>query len=113
VHISEGDVTKISKYLKISRDEFWKNYTTVEGKKIYLKDNPDKDDCIFLKDDKCSVYPVRPIQCRTFPFWPQNLKSEKRWNIISTECPGIGEGKEFSRQDIEDSFNGKAVDSKR
>jgi len=110
VLISEEDVTKISKYLKISRDEFYKKFTKEEGKKIYLIDR-EIDDCIFLKNDKCSIYPVRPIQCKTFPFWPQNVKSEKRWNMVMNECPGIGEGKEYSRQDIEKVFEGKPVDS--
>ena len=36
-------------------------------------------DCVFLKEDPergrktCSIYPVRPLQCRTWPFWPENL----------------------------------------
>jgi len=112
VHISEEDVTNISKYIKISRDEFWKKYTTIEGKKIYLKEQ-EIDDCIFLKDDKCTIYPVRPTQCRTFPFWPQNVKSEKRWKMVMDECPGISEGEEFTKQDIEASFNGKAITSEK
>jgi len=110
VLISDEDVPKISKYLKLSIEDFLKRYTKKDGKKIFLIDR-EINDCIFLEDDKCQIYPVRPAQCKTFPFWPQNLKSEKRWHIIMDECPGIGEGKEFSRQDIEDVFGGKPVNS--
>jgi len=110
VIISDKDIQRISKYLKISIQEFIKKYTHEEGTSICLVDK-NNTDCIFLADHKCTIYPVRPIQCKTFPFWPQNLKSEKRWNIIMDECPGIGEGPAFSRQDIEDVFDGKSVDS--
>lgn len=112
VHISENDIVEISKFLKISQDEFLKKYITREGKKMYLVDQ-EINDCIFLKDDKCVIYPVRPLQCKTFPFWPQNVKSEKRWNMVMDECPGIGVGKDFFQNEILASFNGKAVDSKK
>lgn len=110
VLISEKDVVNISVFLKVSKEEFLKKYTCTEGKKILLKDQK-INDCIFLENDKCSIYPVRPKQCQTFPFWPQNVKSEKRWDIICQECPGIGKGKTFSKKDIEDVFNGKPVNS--
>ena len=25
--------------------------------------------CIFLKNNKCEIYPIRPYVCRLFPFW--------------------------------------------
>lgn len=112
VLINEDDIPKISKYLQLSTDDFLKRYTKTNGNKIYLIDR-DINDCIFLDGHKCKIYSVRPIQCRTFPFWPQNLKSEKRWNMVMEECPGIGEGPEFSRQDIEEVFNGKPVNSQK
>ena len=43
--------------------------------------------CIFLDaGTKCGIYPVRPLQCRLFPFW-----SHFKDNIIklTEECPGI------------------------
>jgi hypothetical protein len=110
VFIAADDVTGISKFLKISEAEFLKKYTRRDGKKIYLIDQKISD-CIFLKDDKCSIYPVRPLQCKTFPFWPQNVKSAKRWEIVMQECPGIGKGKEFSKQEIKEILNGQPVNS--
>ncbi|KAA3617542.1 MAG: YkgJ family cysteine cluster protein [Calditrichaeota bacterium] len=112
VVIREVEIKPIAKHLKISVDEFLKQFTRKEGKYLCLIDR-DGEDCIFLKDQKCSIYPVRPIQCRTFPFWPQNLKTEKRWFMIEDECPGIGEGKAFSKEEIEAIFKGKSVDSQK
>jgi hypothetical protein len=58
-------------------------------------------DCLFY-DRGCTVYPVRPSQCRTFPFWVKNLRSEFAWRQVCLECPGIGQGRLFSREEILD-----------
>ncbi len=44
--------------------------------------------CIFFDDalNRCSIYPVRPLQCRTFPFWEQFKNNTKE---VQKECPGI------------------------
>jgi Fe-S-cluster containining protein len=49
----------------------------------------------------CTVYPARPKQCRTWPFWNSNLSSEQAWNSIKPECPGAGHGDFVSLEDIE------------
>ncbi|CAB9497792.1 Pfam:UPF0153 [Seminavis robusta] len=37
--------------------------------------------CIFLQDDNtCRIYDARPIQCSTYPFWPNILASQQAWN---------------------------------
>jgi uncharacterized protein len=38
--------------------------------------------CIFLNSEtnQCSIYPARPIQCSTYPFWTNVLESENHWN---------------------------------
>lgn len=35
--------------------------------------------CIFLAEDRktCSIYPARPAQCRTYPYWPRLLESQE------------------------------------
>jgi len=49
--------------------------------------------CVFLKDGRCSVYTLRPSQCRTFPFWPELLTDERTWQRdVASFCPGVGQG---------------------
>jgi hypothetical protein len=48
--------------------------------------------CPFLDGARCTVYGARPLQCRSFPFWPENLKSRVRWEDLSAFCPGVGKG---------------------
>jgi len=55
--------------------------------------------CIFYENG-CVVYPVRPLQCSTFPFWFQNVRSQKAWEQVRARCPGIGSGRLFTREEI-------------
>ena len=36
----------------------------------------------------CTVYPVRPLQCRTWPFWPENLSSKQSWDHAASAVMG-------------------------
>lgn len=36
--------------------------------------------CVFLNPiGQCSIYDVRPVQCRTYPFWPSLLENREAW----------------------------------
>jgi uncharacterized protein len=49
--------------------------------------------CVFLKEGRCSVYALRPRQCRTFPFWSELLTDEDTWKRdVASFCPGVGQG---------------------
>ena len=65
-------------------------------------------DCVFLDRDSvpgkavCGLYEVRPVQCRTWPFWPEVLRNERAWNRMkkNTPCPGMGKGQLFTVESI-------------
>lgn len=49
--------------------------------------------CIFLDaEGKCGIYAVRPVQCRTYPFWPELVNSEAAWRREARRCEGINHG---------------------
>jgi Fe-S-cluster containining protein len=50
----------------------------------------------------CSIYPVRPLQCRTWPFWNHNLRSPSTWAEASDMCPGMNNGKQYNFVRIEE-----------
>ena len=50
---------------------------------------------------KCMIYPVRPSQCRMWPFWPSNLANPAAWNETAQKCPGINRGRLYSCEEIE------------
>lgn len=63
-------------------------------------------DCIFLTNVNgkriCSIYPVRPHQCRTWPFWSSNLRTPQAWEAASRDCPGMNRGTHNGFVAIED-----------
>lgn len=90
VYLERGEMTRMAEYLGLSLSTFRRRYTTLdEGHRVLRMDLPE---CPFLDGTRCGVYPVRPAQCRSFPFWNENLRSPKRWAALRSFCPGIGEG---------------------
>ena len=104
-----------SKYFKISLKTFKKKYCQITDGFIHLAEKDElKGKCIFLKDKMYTVYKGRPSQCRTWPFWNDNMNT-KIWNKdISVNCPGVGRGKLISQKKInkllkEDLDNEKSI----
>tara|TARA_B100001029_G_C15047311_1_gene448091 strand:- start:116 stop:574 length:459 start_codon:yes stop_codon:yes gene_type:complete len=102
VYLSDIDLNRFSKYFKISIKKFKEKYCQITDGFIHLSEKYELNgNCIFLKDRKCSVYNSRPTQCRTWPFWNENMNA-KVWNEdIAINCPGIGKGKLIKSKTIE------------
>jgi len=74
--------------------------------RMSLREHPQTKDCIFLTDiglgrRGCAIYPVRPLQCCTWPFWTENLRSIYTWEKAAAKCPGINHGPLWSFEEIE------------
>jgi len=90
VFVSASDLEALAQHLQMPKEEFLKQYTHNVDGYFSLIDAADTQACIFLKEEKCSVYEARPIQCRTFPWWLHNLRSPKEWQETAKRCEGIG-----------------------
>ena len=91
VSVSEVEIKNIGLFLGMSPENFKEKYCLAGPATEHLIDQADGA-CIFLDEDRCRIYLVRPLQCRTFPFWPENLKSRVRWKQLKSYCPGIDQG---------------------
>lgn len=90
VWITKEEVEKAAEFLKITPELFMRRYTRRVGPRIALTELAKKNyDCVFLKDNRCTIYSVRPEQCRKFPWWPGNLKSRRSWEETAKRCEGI------------------------
>lgn len=101
VYLSKKDILNLSKFTNLNSKDFIKLYCDKTDGFIHFKEKNKKGKCIFLDKKKCSIYEARPTQCRTWPFWSENMNA-KIWNEeISKFCPGINQGKLFTKENID------------
>jgi Fe-S-cluster containining protein len=100
VWVSPRDQAAIADHLGLDPEVFLKRYTRRIAHLLSLVDKPNGD-CIFLSEDhRCSIQPVKPRQCLTFPFWPRLTASRENWEETAQGCPGIGGGVRYRAEEI-------------
>lgn len=98
VYVSDLEIDNIANYLGTTVSETIANYL-YPYKDSYSISEDETGACCFYENG-CTVYTVRPLQCRTYPFWLRNLRSEKAWRKASSVCLGIGQGRIYSKNTI-------------
>lgn len=93
VFLTGQEAERIRSYLNLSRRWFRRHYLQrLESGELVAAALED-DRCIFLNaDGQCRVYPVRPVQCKTYPFWPEVAGSARAWQREARRCEGINRG---------------------
>jgi len=90
IWVTPIEIEKIANFLKIEISEFYSTFIEQYGVKFSIKEKKFENGfaCIFFdeKNRNCSIYEVRPSQCRTFPFWDY---FKNRVSEVKKECPGI------------------------
>lgn len=68
VILTGEEVAAIAAHLGLSIHEFTDTYTQLRRNRqgLTLIDQPDGA-CIFLRENRCAIQPVKPEQCRGFP----------------------------------------------
>lgn len=89
VWVGPEEMEAMAEFLKLSLQEFTRKYIRRVGQRFSLVESKVTYDCVFLKEGKCSVYGARPTQCRTYPWWPDNLSSPQAWQETAQRCEGI------------------------
>lgn len=100
VYLAPADVSAIARHLGMPEPEFLSSYCQTEGGWVSLR--MDRPACPFLEPgNTCAIYPVRPKQCATWPFWKENLRRATWEGEVKADCPGIDHGQLHSRAEIE------------
>lgn len=102
VWVDDEEIEAIAEHLEKPVGEVRLMYTRPLRNKISLNEYSNGD-CVFFDTEKrgCTIYPVRPKQCKTWPFWNSNLASPQDWANTSKECPGAGQGDFVPLEEIE------------
>lgn len=104
VFLSKNDLSRLSSAFSIKDGDFIQKYcriVTIGGKQRLSLIEKRNYDCIFWENGGCGVYEARPFQCRSYPFWTNILESREHWESQKESCPGMGEGKLHTREEID------------
>ena len=104
IWVTRPEIEFIADFLKIPLGQIRREYLRRVGLRTTIIEQPLTRNCWFLQltdgQRKCAIYPVRPNQCRTWPFWSSNLTSQKAWNEAAQKCPGINRGRLYTLEQI-------------
>jgi len=84
--ISKKDIKRITRHLNVSEDEFKKEYTEMDDEgDMLFKNLP----CKFLENKRCSIYPYRPFECRSYPHLHKKDFISRLFGVIDnySVCP--------------------------
>jgi Fe-S-cluster containining protein len=105
VWVDEADIAALAAYRGENVEQLTALYTRTVQRKRSLRERANGD-CIFYdKQQGCTVYAVRPRQCRTWPFWESNVETPAAWKRTCVSCPGSGKGELVSAEEITRRLN--------
>jgi len=98
IRVSADEIDRITAYLDVPRQQFRRDFLIQWQATLSIGEHADGR-CFFY-DQGCRIYPVRPRQCRVYPFWFNILRTESRWVREAQQCPGIGAGRLYTREEV-------------
>jgi Fe-S-cluster containining protein len=103
VWVNEEEITTIAEHLGLNRSMFIANFVRNVGKRKSIVEISNGD-CIFFDSEirGCKLYEVRPTQCRTWPFWNQNIDTPSSWKKTAKFCSGCNKGELHTLEEIEE-----------
>lgn len=97
VYLTVRDVERAASFLGLPQSQFETQYVVRSGHILRLRQNASLAGkahfCVFLTESGCSIHPAKPLQCKSFPFWPEIIEESGRWEATAEWCPGIGMGR--------------------
>ena len=108
VYVSPRQVKRLADFVKMGVRSFRARFMAKDDNSEDVLQIHNNGDCIFWKDG-CTVYPARPRQCRTFPFWSENLTSPSAWAELKRFCHGIDAGRLYPVSEIRSVLKGRAT----
>lgn len=100
VWVNEEEIEAIAGFLGEPAEEVRQLYTRKGPRGRTLREKS-QGDCIFYETGAgCTIYPVRPRQCRTWPFWESNVRTPEDWQRTREVCPGAGRGDLIPAEEI-------------
>lgn len=101
--LTERDIQKLVRYLRIKREDFLRDYTTLSEEEGRILKRTETG-CIFLSGNECTVYDARPSTCEDFPHLVRGSGSfvNRMWQMAdrATYCPIVYNSLEAFKDEV-------------
>lgn len=91
VQLVERDVEHLARYLGLRPQKFLDEYTMRNKDQELILRRTEKEGCVFLQGNECTVYEARPGNCEKFPHLLRGAGSleSRMWEFVdrATYCP--------------------------
>jgi Fe-S-cluster containining protein len=106
VWVNDDELRAIAGFLRADAQTVRSGFTRRVGVRLSVVEDFHTHNCIFLTINAdgrgvCAIYPVRPAQCRTWPFWVHNLRNPEDWLAAGERCLGVNRGQLHPLEEIE------------
>lgn len=92
VHMTHFELRAMASHLGVEPAEFRRRYR-VQGAShtggLYIEVKDGKGCPLLTSDRRCTVHPVKPSQCSTWPFWSEMIQDAAEWERCKSYCPGL------------------------
>ena len=101
VYMDLSDIRQAAEHLELTVSRFKSEFLKREAGR-WLIEVEEARPCPFLVEEGCAIHKVKPAQCRSYPFWRENIETRNHWLLTGAFCPGINKGPEISNPSIEE-----------
>ena len=100
VWVNDDELAAIAEFRGETVEQVRAVYTRLVERGRTLREKGNGDCVFFERGTGCTIYSVRPRQCRTWPFWESNVASPETWQHTCDICPGSGHGELIPAEEI-------------
>ena len=101
VRVSLDEVRRLAASLDLDEHRFLDMYTHRLSSGGFTLRERGGGDCTFWDAERgCTVYELRPRQCRTWPFWRGVVATRAHWEAAANDCPGMDRGELHAADEI-------------
>jgi hypothetical protein len=88
-YVTAQDIINISNYIHFDPEKFIARYCDKSGSRHVLTLGKDGYCIFFDKIKACTIHPVKPYMCKSWPFIRPIIANPENWNAMANSCPGM------------------------
>ena len=90
-YVTPADIAAIAAHIGADPETFVRDYCRMAGSRPVIAQGEDGY-CIFFRDRRCTIHPVKPRMCRAWPCIESVLKDPANWRDDGRVLPGHADG---------------------